>query len=364
MEHTGGMDMYTAQPKKLLIMNILDILRKYSDENHRLSQKDIADCLRSEYDMTADRKSIKRNLMDLVDFGYEIEYTETVRQTPNAKTGVPEENVILSDFYLVREFSDSELRLLIDSVLFSKHIPYSQCRELVEKLEGLSNQYFQSRVKHIRSMPEDAPTNKQLFYTIETLDDAMTRGKQVAFLYNAYGLDKKLHPRTEKDGKPRQVTASPYQIAAANGRYYLVCNYEGYDNVIHCRLDRITDIQLLDSPRKPVKQVRGLENGLDLPRHMAEHIYMFTGPSVPVTFRFQKYLAGEVIDWFGKGVTFSEETEDEATAQVTVNLQAMRRWALQYALHVRVLTPESLRDEVREDIQKAAENYNCWEEKL
>ena len=35
--------MYTAQPKKMLIMNILDILKKYTDENHRLSQKEIAD---------------------------------------------------------------------------------------------------------------------------------------------------------------------------------------------------------------------------------------------------------------------------------------------------------------------------------
>ena len=31
--------MYTKQPKKMLIMNILDILKKYTDENHRLSQK-------------------------------------------------------------------------------------------------------------------------------------------------------------------------------------------------------------------------------------------------------------------------------------------------------------------------------------
>lgn len=30
--------MYTKQPKKLLILNILDILRRYTDEEHHLSQ--------------------------------------------------------------------------------------------------------------------------------------------------------------------------------------------------------------------------------------------------------------------------------------------------------------------------------------
>lgn len=41
--------MYAPLPKKLLIINILDILKKYSDKNHRLSQKDIIEILDKEY---------------------------------------------------------------------------------------------------------------------------------------------------------------------------------------------------------------------------------------------------------------------------------------------------------------------------
>ena len=41
--------MELKQPKKLLIVNILDILRKYSDEEHRLSQREITELLESEY---------------------------------------------------------------------------------------------------------------------------------------------------------------------------------------------------------------------------------------------------------------------------------------------------------------------------
>lgn len=37
--------MYTVQSKKLLIMNILDVLRRYTDEERRLSQKEIRDIL-------------------------------------------------------------------------------------------------------------------------------------------------------------------------------------------------------------------------------------------------------------------------------------------------------------------------------
>ena len=65
--------MYTKQPKKNNIMDILDILKKYSDENHTLRQKDIEDKLKSEYDMPVERKTVKRNLDDLIDFGFPIE---------------------------------------------------------------------------------------------------------------------------------------------------------------------------------------------------------------------------------------------------------------------------------------------------
>ena len=116
--------MYTKQPKKLLIMNILDILRRYSDADHRLSQKDIIDILQTEYEMVADRKAIKRNLMNLIDFGYNLEFSESVHRNKDG-----EEEVIYTDWYLERDFSDAELRLIIDSLLFSKHIPYSQCKD-------------------------------------------------------------------------------------------------------------------------------------------------------------------------------------------------------------------------------------------
>ncbi len=337
--------------RKKLSFAILDILRQYTDENHKLSQNDIMELLERDYDMKADRKSVKRNITSLLEMGYPIEFTETLRMYPN-KEGEMEESYILSDFYLEREFTDAELRLLIDSLLFSKHIPYSQCKELVGKLEGLSNRYFKSRVRFISTLLETAPKNGQLFYTIEILDEAIDKGKQVAFTYNEYGTDKKLHPKRD-----REYIVNPYQMAATNGRYYLIGNYDKYDDLANYRLDRITNIRLLDTPAKPVKQVEGMKNGLHLPKHMAEHLYMFSGESIPVTFRMKKNILNDVIDWFGTEIAFSDETEDEVTARVTVNWHAMRHWALQYCRHARILLPSDLAQTVKTDLQEALQKY-------
>lgn len=350
--------MYMKQSKKLLIMNILDILRQYTDADHRLSQKEIADILSREYEMTADRKAIRRNILDLIDFGYEIEYSEVLRMMPDPRTGELEETYILSDFYLVRDFTDAELRLLIDSLLFSKHIPYNQCKELVGKLEGLSSRYFQAHVRHIHTMPETLPQNPGLFLTIELLDEAIAKGKKVSFTYLEYGTDKKQHRRLRPDGTVREYVVSPYQMAAKEGKYYLICNYDKYQDISNYRIDRIADVKVLEEPIKPFETLDGAESGrLDLAKYMAEHIYMYSSENTQVKFRIVRAMVSDIIDMFGMDVRFSDETEDYVTVTARVNEQAMKQFAKSYAPDVMVLEPVRLREEVRTQLTYTIKEY-------
>lgn len=346
------MDM-PLQPKKLLILNILEILKRHTNVDHPITQKKIMEYLEQDYGMAAERKAVKRNLAELMEAGYPVRVkSEKVRGTGD------DENIACSDFYYEHDFTDAELRLLIDSVLFSRSIPHRQGKELIRKLEDLTDENFSYRVDHVRSLPENRPENKQLFYTIEILNEAISKKKQVELVHSNYGTDLKPHPAADENGNIKKQVINPYQIVAANGRFYLICNNDRYDNIIHYRLDRITDIRLLKTPVKPIRSLPEAKAGLDLPKHMAEHVYMFPGKAKRVTFRAKKYLMNDLVDWFGTDLFISDETEDEITVSVTVNLNAMRLWALQYALHVRVLEPESLREQLKEDVHRAAENYD------
>ena len=350
--------MYAKQPKKLLIMNILDILRRYSDENHRLSQREIGDLLRSRYGMTADRKAIKRNLMDLAEFGLGIEYTETTRVTPNPRTGVPVENTILTDFYLVREFTDGELRLLIDGLLFSRHLPYSQCRELVEKLEGLSSEYFRARVTHIARMPEDQTDNRQLFLNIELLDEAISRSRKVSFHYLEYRTDRRQHLRARSDGTTREYVVSPYQMAAREGKYYLICNHDSYDDIANYRLDRICDLKVLDRAARPFSSLTGTDGRpLDLAEYMRRHVYMYASGDCRARLRIASFLVSDMIDLFGMDIAFSDEDDNGVTATVFANEMSVEQFAKSFAPHVTVLEPADLRDRVKGMLERALEGY-------
>ncbi|MBR2921694.1 MAG: WYL domain-containing protein, partial [Alphaproteobacteria bacterium] len=93
-------------------------------------------------------------------------------------------------------------------------------------------------------------------------------------------------------------------------------------------------------------------------KHMAEHIYMFSGKSEKVTFKAKTYLYNDLMDWFGSDIRFIKEENDEVLCETKVNLKAMKFWALQYATHVKILSPENLVNDIKTDLQKAIENYN------
>lgn len=364
--------MYTKQPKKLMILNILDILRRYTDENHRLSQKEIIDILKTEYGMSADRKAVRRNILNLMDCGYHIEYSETIRMIPllnpktkksviDPETGKPkmEESYIWSDFYLERDFTDGELRLLIDSLLFSKHIPYSQCKELIVKLENLSNIYFKSRVSHISRLPDEHGDNRQLFLNIELLDEAISKKRKIAFKYIEYGTDKKIHIKKCSDGSERVYKINPYQMAAKEGKYYLICNYDKYDDISNYRLDRIRDIQILDEPIKPFESLTWAKGKtFDLAEYMREHIYMYSSRNTLVKLRVNHLMISDIIDMFGKNVQFSDEDEYSVCVSVKANEMSVEQFAKNYAPDVMILEPKVLAEKIQKNLRETAQQYD------
>jgi predicted DNA-binding transcriptional regulator YafY len=325
--------MSSGQAKKLYILYILEILRKYSDDRHRLRQQDIIDIMQKDYDVSCERKAVARNISDLQCLGYDIETD--------------------GGYYLAeRDFEDSELRLLIDSVLASRYIPANQARDLIAKLADKSNVYFKKQVRHVSNIEKMEHTASQLFYTIEVLSQAIEDGRKVRFFYNRYDETKTLR----KTAREKHLV-NPYQIVVANGRYYLIANIDKYSNSAHFRVEKISDVEITDLAVKPVREVDEFENGLNLPQHMAEHIYMFSGRSQLVRMRVLQSGINDVIDWLGTDIQITRESEETLLVDVRANPQAMKYWAVQFGEKVEILLPESLREEVRELVTKIYNKY-------
>jgi len=343
--------------KKIIILYILQILRKYTDDSHTMTQQEIVDRLRSEYGIEVNRSTVKRNLFDLIEAGYDIQYTEVTRTQLNRKTGEKEDNTIYTDLYYEHDFTEAELHMIIDGLLFSRSVPYRQRKTLIDKLGKLSSSYFNQRMNHVHCMSSDSPQNPELFHTIEMLDEAITDGKQIRITYNYFGTDMKLHPTLNADGSVKRQTLNPYQMVASEGRYYLICNNDHYSTVSNYRIDRITDIELLETSVKPKNQVEGLEDGLNLQDYVYQNLNMFSGRAEQVEFIIPKSAVSLIIDFFGKHVSFYEQEDGSVSCRLQVSLEAMKRWAVEHANMVRVTSPQSLVEEVRAELKKAMGLY-------
>ena len=317
------MSLYGLCDKKSLNLLILEILEQYTDNDHRLTQLEIVDLLEKNYGVKCTRQTVKNNLVLLGDMGHEISMQDGI-------------------YLMSRQFDDAELRMLIDSVLFSRTLSAAQAERLIEKLTGLGNKYFRAKVKHISHLPKLIHSdNKQVLLNLDVLNDAIEQGRKVSFIYNSYGKDFKLHPRREEP-----YIVNPYQMVANQGRYYLLGNYDKYDDVSHYRLDYMTKVQMLADKVKPKDKVEDFAQGYSLPKHMAQHIYMFSGPSVQVKMRVREHMMGSLIDWFGKAFRIVQEEADGLVISVVCNKLAMKYWALQYGEYAEVLEPKSLREEI------------------
>ena len=360
-------EIYLSNDGRIFLLDLLKVLRQHSDKDHRITQKEIMDLLMSEYGTSVSRRTIKNTMDRLIDYFERDQeewllYEEDERKIKNKKNNKDEILTVYTDFGFFHEFSHEELYLIIDSLLFSDQIPRTQRQEVIEKLEGLSSKYFNSRMKYIQTLSDHNHPNYSLFDNILDIDKAINESKKISFKYTNYTIDKNSNvtvtSRRNKEGQEREYIVNPYQLVATNGRYYLICNNDKYKNISNYRVDRITDVTITKERRKPAKELNGLERGLDISKHMAEHVYMFSGESILVKLKFKEEMLNDFIDWFGtNNVRFTKDSDNTVIASVNVNKQAMRKWALQYALHVRVISPDSLVKEVKADIEKALENY-------
>ena len=341
--------MYKKQSKNVLILNILQILEKYSDIKHPLTQNDIIRLLKKEYDMDVERKSITRNIDNLIEAGYDIGYEESTKGKGKNQT------IVRTNFYYENDFDDSELKFLIDGIIFSKLLSSRQKKQLIKKLEGLSSKYFKSSLSKISISENDRIKNEDLFLNIEIIAEAISKSRKIEFNYYTYDLEKKLVYKKNDKEEIKKYTVSPYQMVASNGRYYLLCLYDKHeDEITPLRVDRIINAKILN---ERLDKCKAFEN-FNLQKHMKEHIHMMSGESENVRFEFNRKILKDVIDWFGNDIALKKgSNENVIFADAKVNENAIRFWAMQYGENVTVKSPKRVVDKIKKQLKDMSRRY-------
>ena len=314
-----------------MMLNILKILRGHSDKDHRLDLSDIVSFLKEEYGMDAERKAVKRNLMDLEQIGFDIRYHKIIRSK-----GQPNENIICKDYYLERFFTDGELECLIDMVLFSPQIDQESAAGFIRKLANIG-----SLSLHVPDDPTLEGTfhspSTEFFSNLTTLHSAIHQNRRVSFFLLSYGEDKALHPLQDE-----LLMVSPYWIVANKGLFYLLGAQEGSRFIQSYPVDRLSSLQILTArAAKPVSGAVGAEASAGA--YLAKHSNLLPGTVQAIRFTIPAGSLDEVVAQFGTDFTITQNADGLLYICVDANPEDVYFWALQHGGTVSVLQPSSLR---------------------
>jgi predicted DNA-binding transcriptional regulator YafY len=309
------------------------ILFKYlwetTDEAHPVSLADISAHLK-EYGITADPRTLRRDIEQLVEFGVDIVKDRRVQNLYHVAS---------------RHFEAPEVKLLIDAVQSARFITPKKSKDLVKRLTAFAapgdaallkrHLYIDSRVK---------AANENVYISVDRIQAAIAERKKITFRYFDYA------PSTERVHRHggQLYSVSPYALLWNNDIYYLVGFHDHRQQVAKFRVDRIVQMEILDETavKKPTD--------FDVSEFFTQEFSMLNGKECTVTLLCKNILMNSIIDRFGEDVPVETVDASHFSAQVTVDLsRTFYGWVFASAGKMKITEPQ----EAVEGFRKMLENF-------
>lgn len=396
-------------------VQILEILKNISDEQHPVKQSEIREAMSETGEATTGNAGTLANAIDEIllqinpviyseedDDRYRIKYegykenrvlvkseiknrkkqakknSEENSDTKNemnteAEDLQPQRAPYITNLYYVHDFTYDDLDKLIQAVSFSAAITPEDKEKLIGKLVNTSSRYYSSPYYnrkrgslnfnpmgiYSRVQSSDRQGEKQLSLNLKLIQDAINKMQQITFMFNEYGEDGRLYERYPH-------TLSPYYIVVYHDMYYLIGGRAGKDKASHFRIDLITDIKpLVDEKGKEIK-IEPMSHFKNLPKreqwdpekYMSEHLYMSYDEPRIIRLKIPNDRYTILNDWFGKHYKKCKEICETGydIVEIFSSPNMIVHWAMQYAGIVEVMD-EEIREQIKIEILNLQKKY-------
>ena len=322
--------------QKLKIFHILDYLQHNSHADHPVRATELIEMLEKR-GILCERKTVYSDIAALQDYGVDI-------------VSIPGKN---GGYYIAsRNFELPELKLLIDAVQSSRFLTEKKSRELIEKLCKECSVHEAKLVRRdvlvsgrVKSM------NETIYYNVDAIQDAIAENRQIRFRYFDFDLNR------DRKYRDREYLASPYGLCQDNENCYLLAHSPRHGATSY-RVDRMSDIQILEEPRIPCPELTGKA----LNQYANRLFQMYSGETADVKLRFHRSLVNVVIDRFGRDILLIPDGEEHFVFTVNVAVSPMfLSWVIGFGSKAKILYPQSVVDACKAMCQEALAQYGTSE---
>ena len=277
------------------ILYTLNILKKYTDEQHKLSTQQIREKIIEDYNVEIDTRTIRRNIILLQQkFGYDIS-TYNDNKEGYYITNDPE-----------TDFEPGEIRAIIDTFSYSTFIEEKIAKGIIKKCKSLQNIYENEKLKNYRIYsPKGRTSNIEVIKNIEDISNSIANKNKLQFEYWKYCI-------------------------------------EG---------DRIKNLAELQEKVKITKTEKEIEE------YVETSVEVFSGNEIEIEAECDEYLLGEVYEKFGKKLEVMPINKNKFTMKLKANPLGFKLWAMRNLDMVTIKKPESLVSEIKKVIEDAEKRY-------
>ncbi len=312
---------------------LLKYLYENTDEEHPISTTELVRIFVSE-DAHAKRKTVKDDIDVLVGEGFDV---VTVRGRNN------------SFFLGTRKFELPEVKLLIDAVSSSRFISAEKSETLISKLTDMVSRHQAEKVcRHLYTAEHVKADNKQIYYIVDAVTDAINEGKKIRFQYFDY--DGKKEKCLRHDGS--EYSVSPYALVWDDSHYYM-CGYsDAKQMIVNYRVDRMCNTEIKD------EKAVALPEGFSMDDYVRKQFHMFAGDETEVVLECRDDMMKYIIDQFGEEVETRKVSEDTFQAKVHVaDSPTFYGWVFPFEGKIQIVEPEEIREKYRSMVKAADRTF-------
>ena len=326
--------MSRSENQKQKLFRILEIFMRHTDEENGITVSELISYL-ADMGISAERKSIYNDFAVLEELGFPI-----LRLFGNPPKYTLAERI----------FELAELKMLVDAVQSSKFITAEKSRELIDKLKLFAGKGGADELsRHVYVEDRAKTENSAVIYTVDIIHRAINENRRISFTYFDFGIDKK---KIFRHGEKR-YDVSPKSLVWSNENYYLVAYDEEAGVVKNFRIDKMASVREESEPSSLLSLSAKLN-----PRDYSEKIFgMYGGDEELVTIEAKQRLAGVIFDRFGMNITLHKTDFGFKTALRVVLSPNFFGWVMSFGADMRILSPSTVREKMREYLREISENY-------
>ena len=308
--------------QKNKMLHLTEILSQESDAEHPIATNELLEKL-SAYGISCDRRTLARDISQLQDMNYPVKCIRVGHS--NA-------------FYMEQHsFSLAELKIIIDAIQASSVIPEDMTAALTSKIANLGGPHCAESllINKIRFNIRKQ-TNTGVFDSIAVIEESFSRQKQISFVYFKHDENRN---KVYKHNKERYIV-DPIALIYENNNYYLRCYIQAKEDFRNFRIDRMEDVQHLETDI--CKKALVKEN--ELATYTSKAIKMYGGEETEVELEFDDSLIDVVYDQFGFETKIKRlEKSNLFSAKVRVQIsRTFWGWYFQFPEKMRIISPQKV----------------------